>query len=232
MIAAQLPLGVGLRDTSVFESYYAGRNQPVVDALLALCVHRPPICTWLHGPHGCGKTHLLQACCVRFSQRGESTAYVPLRELHADAGLLAGYGQLALVAIDDVDQVAGDAEWERALFRLYRELEEAGGRLLVCGRAAPASSGFRLADLASRLSAGLVFGLRALDESEQARALQLRAQLRGFELPEETIAFLQRRLPRDMTRLSAFLDQLDAASLAAQRKLTVPFVKSVLEAQK
>ncbi len=41
--------------------------------------------------------------------------------------------------------------------------------------------------------------------------------------------FLQRRLPRDMESMCAFLDELDEASLAAQRKLTVPFVRAVLE---
>ena len=72
--------------------------------------------------------------------------------------------------------------------------------------------------------------LQALDESEQIAALQLRAQLRGFELPDETAQFLLRRLPRDMTRLYAFLDELDEASLVAQRRLTVPFVREVMEA--
>jgi DnaA-homolog protein len=86
-----------------------------------------------------------------------------------------------------------------------------------------------LADLASRLNGGVVLTLQALDEQEQLAALQLRAQLRGFELPEETGQFLLRRLPRNMTALCNFLDELDAASLVAQRRLTVPFVKAVMK---
>src|SRR5207253_128503 len=84
------------------------------------------------------------------------------------------------------------------------------------------------ADLGSRCAAGAVFQLRVLDESEQQAALQLRARLRGFELPAETSQWLQRRFPRDMRRLYELLDTLDDASLAAQRRLTIPFIREVL----
>ena len=57
---------------------------------------------------------------------------------------------------------------------------------------------------------------------------QLRARLRGFELPQETSRWLQRRFPRDMRRLYDLLDTLDEAALAAQRRLTVPFIREVL----
>src|SRR5690606_37188399 len=186
MTPTQIPLRIRLRDSSVFSSYLAGRNKPAVDALIALALNAPPTCVWLHGPHGSGKTHLLQACCVQWSERGESTAYVPLRELGGDAEALSGYGDLALVALDDAELVAGNDAAERALFRLHQALEERGGHLVIAGASPPGALGFRLRDLASRLNGGLVLTLYALDESEQLRALQRRAQMRGFELPEET----------------------------------------------
>ena len=70
--------------------------------------------------------------------------------------------------------------------------------------------------------------LRVLDEGEQHAALQLRARLRGVELPDETLHWLQRRFPRDMRTLYELLDTLDEASLAAQRRLTIPFIREVL----
>jgi DnaA family protein len=86
-----------------------------------------------------------------------------------------------------------------------------------------------LPDLSSRFAASAVFQLRALDECEQREALRLRAHLRGFELPEETARYMQRRFPRDMRTLYNLLDTLDAAALVAQRRLTVPFIRSVLQ---
>ncbi|HEY0681725.1 MAG TPA: DnaA regulatory inactivator Hda [Steroidobacter sp.] len=229
----QLPLGIRLLDSSVFESYFAGRNQPVVDALLALHASdraRAPTCIWIHGAHGVGKTHLLQAVCARASREGRTAAYLPLPDV-IDLGeeLLAGFGELAIVCLDDAQVVAGREPWERALFRLHQELDERGGRLLVAGAMPPAALPFKLRDLGSRLNGGLVLTLQPLNEAEQIAALQLRAQLRGLELPDEAAQYMLRRLPRDMTHLYAVLDELDAASLVAQRRLTVPFVKEVLE---
>jgi DnaA-homolog protein len=115
------------------------------------------------------------------------------------------------------------------LFRLHQELDERGGRLVAAGAAPPAAAAFRLPDLASRLNGGLVMTLQPLDEQEQIAALQLRARLRGVELPDEAAQFLLRRLPRNMAALCAFLDELDEASFVAQRRLTLPFVRDVIE---
>lgn len=234
MDAKQLPLGIRLRDTSVFASYFPGRNRSVVDALAALSARRSgandgPTCVWVHGAASVGKTHMLQAMCASASPT-QLAAYLPLRDVAPLGGeILAGYGQFSLVCLDDAEAVAADAGWERALFRLHQELDEQGGRLVMSGAAPPAALPFKLADLASRLNGGVVLTLQALDEQEQLAALQLRAQLRGCELPEETGQFLLRRLPRNMTALCNFLDELDQASLVAQRRLTVPFVKAVMK---
>lgn len=234
MSSRQLPLGIRLRDTSVFSSYFAGRNRTVVDVLQSLAarpggISAPPTCIWLHGPARVGKTHLLQALCAR-GDIAAATAYIPLGEVEAlGSELLSGYGDFAIVCLDDAEAIAGRSDWERAVFRLHQELHERGGHLVLSGAAPPASLGFRLPDLASRLGGGLVLMLQPLEEEGQMHALQLRAQLRGFELPDETAQFLVRRLPRDMASLCAFLDELDEASLVAQRRLTVPFVREVME---
>jgi DnaA family protein len=141
-------------------------------------------------------------------------------------GVLEGAAALPLVAIDDLHLVAGDDAWERALFGLYNERR--GTEIAIAATGPATRIGIRLPDLASRLAALTHFGLRPLDESQQRQALQLRARSRGFELPDETVVFLQRRFPRDMGQLAVILDELDAASLAEQRRLTVPFIRQVL----
>lgn len=229
MSAAQLPLGVQLRDTSVFASFYPGRNQPVVDALLALRAHAAPRVVWLHGARAVGKTHLLQAICARATQRGERAAFIPLAAFRASGvEVLAGLGALSWVCIDDVELIVGEATWERQLFALHQELEEQGGRLVLASTQTPQSLPVQLPDLASRLRGGLVLRLQVLDDLEQTAALKLRAELRGLELNDEVAQYLLRRLPRDMTALCEFLDKLDHAALVAQRRLTIPFVKEVI----
>lgn len=231
----QLPLQIGLRDNSRFSSYFGGINQATLSAIEALRANRTgdgvrgPVCVFVHGVAGTGKSHLLQAACAAASARQETTAYLPLRQV-ASFGpeVLSGCGELAYVCVDDVDQIAAHREWERALFGLHQQLEERGGRLIVAAGLPPAGIHFDLADLASRLAGGLVLTLQPLDESGQIAALQLRAHLRGFELPDDAAQYLLRRLPRDMSSLYAFLDELDQASLIAQRRLTLPFVRDIL----
>ncbi|HEY4750219.1 MAG TPA: DnaA regulatory inactivator Hda [Steroidobacteraceae bacterium] len=226
----QIPLSVRLPDRAVFESFLAARNAQAVEHLQRLASGAPGGPSWLCGPPGSGKTHLLQATCAA-AAAGMRAGYVPLAEVaHLGVGVLEGLPQLECLCLDDIDRVAGDAAWERGIFALLCELEDAAGRLVFAARSPPALVGWVLADLGSRCAASAVFQLRALEEQEQHAALQLRARLRGLELPDETWHWLQRRFPRDMGTLYELLDTLDEAALAEKRRLTVPFIREVLRA--
>lgn len=224
----QIPLGVRLPDRAVFASFLPGHNTQALEHAQRIAHAAAPGITWLCGPTGAGKTHLLQAMCAAASERVRA-GYVPLADVATlGVGVLEGLPQLQCLCLDDIDRVAGQPDWERGIFGLLREMEEAGGRLAISAAAPPALVGWTLADLGSRCAAGTVFQLRVLDEGEQHAALQLRARLRGVELPDETLHWLQRRFPRDMRTLYELLDTLDEASLAAQRRLTIPFIREVL----
>jgi DnaA family protein len=224
----QMPLPIRLRASSVFSSYFPGPNAAAVNTLSDLASTGPSPVLFLYGASGVGKTHLLQALCARASQQQPAT-YIPLRELHAlGPELLNGAEQMPLVCVDDVGLIAQHLEWNRALFNLHRELEERGGKLVLADEHPPASIDWALRDLSSRVLAGTVLRLQPLSETEQIIALRMQAEQRGLELSDEVANFLLRRLPRDMHSLCDFLDELDIASLTAQRKLTVPFVKEVL----
>ena len=224
----QLPLGLRLPDRAVFASFLPGRNTEALSHARAIAAGEVRGATWLCGAQGTGKTHLLQAICAAAAARVRA-GYVPLAQVAPlGFGVLDGLSQLECLCLDDLDVVAGQLAWERGLFGLLRETEEAGGALIAASAAPPALLPWALADLGSRFTAGAVFQLRPLDEAEQHAALELRARLRGLELPEETWQWLRRRYPRDMRRLYELLDTLDEAALAAQRRLTVPFIRDVL----
>jgi DnaA-homolog protein len=224
----QLPLGVRLPDRAVFDSFLPARNGEALEHVRRVAEGRAGGLTWLCGAGGSGKTHLLQAACAAASG-ARRAGYVPLAQVAPlGVGVLEGLRQLECLCLDDIDRVVGDRAWEQGIFNLLREVEEAGGGLIAAAGAPPALLGWALADLGSRCAAGAVFQLRALDEQERHAALELRARLRGLELPEETWQWLQRRFPRDMRTLYGLLDTLDEAALAAQRRLTIPFIREVL----
>jgi DnaA-homolog protein len=227
----QLALGVRIPDRAVFATFLPARNAEATTHLARLARGEVAGTAWVCGAPGAGKTHLLQAVCVQASETMRA-AYFPLRELRAlGVDVLEGASHLECLCVDDLEAVIGALEWERALFGILRELEERGGRLIVSAERPPSLERWALPDLGSRFTASLVFQLRALDESEQQQALRLRAHTRGFELPDETSRWLLRRFPRDMRALYELLDTLDEAALVAQRRLTVPFIRSVLREQ-
>lgn len=229
----QLPLGVRLRDTALFATYHPGPNAEAAAYLRRLADGGLAGGAWLWGGPATGKTHLLQAACAEAAARGRSAAFLPMGGLAGHGpGVLEGWPGEGLLALDELEAVAGDADLERALFGLYNRLAEEGGSLLVASRTAPAGLGLGLPDLRSRLAAGGVFRLEPLAEDERIEALRQRAAHRGLELPVETARFLLRRLPRDMASLCDWLERLDVAALAAQRRLTVPFVAEILRTER
>lgn len=228
----QLPLGIKLRDEATFESYHSGPNAPVVAALQALAdPAQNPLerCFHLWGAPDSGRSHLLQAACHRMAETGGLAMYLPLREV-MDHGpeLLDGMDEVDLLCLDDLDVLAGHADWEEALFHLYNRLQQREGRLLIAATAAPRNLGLHLPDLASRLGWGLVFQLHGLDDEGKQQMLKMRAERRGLQLPDEVARYILSRGARGMSELFAALEQLDQASLQAQHRLTIPFVKRVM----
>ena len=171
----------------------------------------------------------LQAACLRFEQRGEPAVYLPLAEVvEYGPALLDNLEQCELVCLDNLDAVAGRADWEEALFHLFNRLRDSGRRLLLSANCSPRELPVGLPDLQSRLTLALVFQLQSLSDEDKLRALQLRASRRGLQLSDEVGRFILTRGTRSMSALFELLERLDQASLQAQRKLTIPFLKATL----
>ncbi len=233
MTPIQLPLGMRLRDDATFANFYPGANAAALGYVERLCEAEAgwtESLIYLWGGVGVGRSHLLQAACLRMEQLGQPAIYLPLAELVAHGpALLENLEQCELVCLDDVQAVAGRGDWEEALFHLFNRLRDSGRRLLLAADAAPRELHVALPDLQSRLSLALVFQLQELSEEDKLRALQLRASRRGLQLSDEVGRFILTRGTRSMSGLFDLLERLDQASLQAQRKLTIPFLKEVLD---
>jgi len=227
---AQLSLPLYLPDDETFASFYAGENTSLLSAIQTALQQEHGTYIYFWSREGGGRSHLLHAACAELSLRGEAVGYVPLdKRAYFVPEVLDGMEQLALVCIDNIQGIAGDEAWEAAIFHLYNRILETGRtRLFITGDRPPRQLNLGLPDLASRLDWGQIYRLQPLSDDEKLQALQVRAKLRGFELPEDVGRFLLKRLDREMRTLFMTLDQLDRASITAQRKLTIPFVKETL----
>jgi DnaA family protein len=229
LVNRQLPLGLSLPDSATFANFLPGPNVQAVAAVEQCATGTGERFVYLWGGSGTGKTHLLQAACQRAGANGDPSAYVPLsRWSELSVAVLEGLHDLALVCLDDIQTVAGRHNWEEGLFHFFNRWRDGGGRLVVAATSRAPDLDLLLPDLKSRLSWGLTYSLRFLDDEQKIHALQLRARARGFDLADDVGRYLLRHFPRDMTALFSILDHLDDASLIAQRRLTIPFIKSVL----
>lgn len=228
--ADQLPLALSLSPRMSFDDFVPGPNLEALNRLQHIAAGVDSSAVYLFGPPGTGKSHLLQAACVHAAEVGGRAQYLPLAghgELHP--GMVEGLEAMDLVCIDDIDAVAGMPDWEQALLHLYNRIRDRRQPLVMAGTASPGTSALGLADLRSRLGWGVVYQLRALDDEGKLLAVQRRAAAQGFELPREVAEFMLRHCARDLVSLLAVLRRLDTASLAAQRRLTIPFVKGMLK---
>ncbi|MDY7218986.1 DnaA regulatory inactivator Hda [Denitrificimonas sp. JX-1] len=232
MKPTQLSLSMRLRDDATFANFYPGANAVTVGYVEHACEAEDQwmdSVLYLWGPPGVGRSHLLQAACLRVEERGGRALYLPLGELSQyGPQLLDNVEFCDLVCLDDIQAVMGQAHWEEALFHAFNRLRDSGRQLLIAADAAPRKLSVKLPDLQSRLSLALVFQLHELSDDDKLRALQLRASRRGLRLSDDVGRFLLARSVRSMTVLFDTLEQLDHASLQAQRKLTIPFLKEAL----
>jgi DnaA family protein len=114
------------------------------------------------------------------------------------------------------------------LFDLYNQTKAEGSAMLFAAEALPASLGLGLPDLRSRLGACQQILLKPLDDVERRTVLKKQAAVRGIELDEPVLDWLFARYARDLGALLDLLDRLDQASLAAQRRVTVHFLRGLL----
>ena len=221
MAGFQIPLQIRLNDNATFDNFFIADNAQAVSLLQS---EEPFVYLW--STTAAGKTHLLQAVCHQRSH----AIYLPLLEsTHWSPDIFEGLEQYAVVCLDDVQAIAWAPVWETALFNLFNRIREMNGRLLVTANCSPASLPIQLADLASRLSWGVSLRLNELSDAQKVKALSMRAQARGFNMAEEAASYLLKHCPRDLHSLFAILDKLDDASLQAQRRISIPFIKQCLQ---
>ena len=219
MRGQQLPLSVQLRESASFDSFFAGPNAAAVSALR---VAQGSLL--IYGAPGSGRTHLLQAVA-----RAQGCAYLPMAEIREmGPDVLEGLERSRLLCVDDLDSVSGDQAWSLALLRLLDTLHAQRAGVVLASAAPPDRMAISLPDLRTRLMRAAIFGLKPLGDDDRDQLLRERAQARGLELAPEVSRWLLTQLARDTGSLLAALEQLDRASLSAKRRLTLPFVQSVL----
>ncbi|WP_233843415.1 DnaA regulatory inactivator Hda [Dyella sp. 2HG41-7] len=227
-MTAQLPLGLRWPRRQRFEHFHAGVNAPALAAVQTLATQSGAPWLYLSGAASSGKSHLLMAACQAAHEAGRTVQYLPLKKLSDHAAVIRGVVGSQFIALDDLDALAGSRDAEHALFDVYNRARAEGTALIFTAEAVPTQLALTLPDLRSRLGACTQFVLKPLDDDERREVLKRQAAVRGIELDDSVLDWLFARYARDLGALFDLLDRLDQASLAAQRRVTVPFLRGLL----
>jgi len=231
MTSQQLPLALRWPRRQRFEHFHPGENAAAVEALRAAAASPAAPWVFVAGSIGSGRTHLLVASCQAAIDAGRTAQYLPLAALRGSrAAAIRGMAGSDLLAIDDIDSVAGESEAEHALFDTFNRYRAEGCTLLFSASGAPGSIGIALPDLRSRLGSLTQAVLKPLGDAERRGVLREQAGARGIELDDTVLDWLFAHHARDLGTLLDLLDTLDRASLAAKRRVTVPFLRELLRA--
>jgi len=226
----QLLLGVKLNDDATFDNFYTGgSNHQLVQFLQTDMKLLKESSVFLWGSKSVGKTHILQAMCHTFTAMDKPSIYLSMKDCHEmGPEILEGLEHLALVCLDDVDQVKGIQQWEQSLFNLYNRAKDTGAATLFSSQVAPIHLSIGLPDLCSRLQSGMVFPLHSLSDSEKSAMFKMRAVHMGINLPDSVVDFILQRSDREVSALLNVLTQLGQQSLELKRRITIPLVKQTM----
>lgn len=230
MTQQQLTLNVGMRDGHRFSSFYVTSENAELLGILKRGFEQlfPQLFLW--GEAQAGKSHLLQACCEQYYQQGLLAAYLPLEQCARHGSrLLVGLEKKHLIAVDELDVIIGQHDWEIALMNLINTCRANNQPLIMAARTNPREMRCALPDFASRLLWGPDYRMYPVRDEQCIQAMAWRAHKRGFELPENVMKYIERHYPQDMATLMAMLDRLDAASLSRGRKITREFIREVMQ---
>jgi len=225
----QVPLQFEFQSNQTFESFFPGHNAEIIDHLQAFAVNNQEQQIYIWGETGSGKSHLLQACCQQAKTAGKDPFHLVFESGKPPSlALLDGLENVELVCFDDLQNLSGNLAWQEGLFNFYNSHRQNSHQLLLAADCPPKYLAFELPDLKTRMAWGLTLKIQPLREDQLIAALTYKAHYLGFDIPAAVGRFLLNHYVHDLASLWLLLGKIDRATLIAQRKLTIPFLKKIL----
>jgi DnaA regulatory inactivator Hda len=212
----QLPFDLGHRTAFARDDFWVSESNQDAVAWLDKYPDWPAPLLVIHGPRGCGKTHLLKVW--------QNDTGAALYDAAAPDALPAA------VVLDDIENYIGDAAREETLLHLYNIQKERCGHILAAAETPPRQWRFALRDLESRLLAAPAAAVGSPDDQLMAVVLTKLFSDRQIFVPQEVVQFLLPRLERSFAAMGAIVDAIDRKALAEKRKVTVPLVRDLFGA--
>lgn len=177
----------------------------------------------LIGEKGSGKTHLAHVWAA-----DARAQIVDANSLEAEQIInLVGNGRN--IALENLDQIATDADRQNAAFHLHNLTLAEGGSLLITTARAPSAAPMSLPDLQSRIAGTPSVALAPPDDALLSTVLVKLFSDRQVEVPLNVIAYLAPRIERSFAGAAQAVDALDTLALSERRPITRNLARRVMD---
>jgi chromosomal replication initiator protein len=175
---------------------------------------------FVYGGSGLGKTHLLHAIAHQVLSRHPRTRvrYVPTEHFVNEfincirhqrmAQFRQTYRSVELLLLDDVHVLAGKEGTQEEFFHTFNVLHEAGNQIVLTSDTSPASIQGLEERLRSRFVWGLVADIQPPDLETKCAIIREKAHGEGFDLPDEVVLFIARRVKENVRELEGYLNRV------------------------
>ena len=223
----QLTLDLGHRPAMGREDFLVTPGNALAVAWIDRWPDWPGPALAIYGAAGSGKTHLAEVW-----RRRSGAARIEAASL-SDESTPALVGPGICLVLEDLEHaLVGNAALQEAVLHLYNATAEGGGHLLLIGQTPPVRWDCALADLRSRLGSVQAVGLQPPDDGLIEALLLKLFHDRQLRVSPEVLRFIVARVERSCEAVQRLVAQIDQASLASRRPVTVPLVRDLLGAER
>lgn len=228
-MSKQLALNISIDDQYTFDNFWPALNFEFIELINNFLQTQFPHLLSIIGEPATGKTHLMHAIADKLKAQHKTVMLLPMKELiHINPNILDGVEHMDFLMIDDIDAIKDHPNWQEALFHCYNRCQDKQCKWLITACESPTLLNLSLKDLQSRLSHGITWALKPMNDEQKHYILIFRANKLGLEMSQATANYLLNHYSRDLKKQMDNLNKLEQASLTYLKKLTIPFIKQTL----
>lgn len=217
----QIPIDFDFFTKKTLENFIIGDNKNLFKYLQEISNSDQVIL--IYGSKSSGKSHICEAI---YNQYINSAFFINDKSILLDNIPTDFY---ELLIIDNLDKLISSKTDEEKIFTLVNNQILHKKPVLVSSSKDIKDCNITLEDLSSRLLSDKIFTIKDLDDSDKIEMMILYCSQRGLEISENVLHYIMNNCSRDLYFLCALIKNLDNVSLSMKKKITIPFIKKVIE---
>ena len=226
-----------------FETFVVGSGNSLAHAAAWAVANNPaksynPL--FLHGGSGLGKTHLIYAICGRIRQnhpdykllyvKGEEFANELILAIRngTTAEFKEKYRQADLLAVDDIQFIAGKESTQEEFFHTFNSLYECGKQIILTSDRPPKEIKTLEDRLRTRFEWGLIADIQPPDFETRIAIIKRKAELLDLDIPNVVEEYIANHVKNNIRQLEGVVKKLNAYNKLAQTPPSILLAQSAI----